>query len=139
MSDSIIAIINGFIAYIFSWLGEFMVKHTTIETQVVSFSYILILEFINMGFIILIMAFDPSGIVKKMMDDDTDYIWFDNNFYTEMGNSLCETILLSVIFTNIGEVKALCTDLLKRWKDRGFKLTIKKDLEDDDDDEPNSK
>ena len=63
ISNAIIAIINSVIAFIFQYLGEFLVKHTTIETQVVSFSYILTLEFISMGIIMIVKAFDPSGFI----------------------------------------------------------------------------
>jgi hypothetical protein len=56
-----------------------------------------------------------------------------------VGSGISSTILLSVILTNIGEVKKLAKTLLTRLWDRGLRFSLKKDLEDDDDDEPNSK
>lgn len=46
---------------------------------------------------------------------------------------------MSVILTNIREIKSIAKTLFDRLLDRNFNISLKKDPEDEDDDEPNSK
>ena len=46
---------------------------------------------------------------------------------------------MTSVISNTNEVKQLYGVMSSRFTDRGYKLNIKKDLEDEDDDEPNSK
>lgn len=47
-------IINALIATLFGLLGKFLMMHTTIEQNLNSFKYIIILEYFNMSVIILL-------------------------------------------------------------------------------------
>ena len=49
------------------------------------------------------------------------------------------TLFASAIATNISEIKTIAKSSFDRFKDRGFKPNLKKDLEDEDDDAPNTK
>lgn len=80
-SAAITALINSAIALIFGFLGHYLVKHTTIETQVQSYTYILVLEYMNMGIIKLFQVFDPSGLLKDLSGDKNKYNGFDSKFY----------------------------------------------------------
>lgn len=46
---------------------------------------------------------------------------------------------MTSVISNFNEVKQLYEVMTSRFSDRGYKFNIKKDLEDEDDDEPNSK
>lgn len=56
-----------------------------------------------------------------------------------MGQSLCSTIFLSAILTNVPEFQKFMKVELSRLVDRSFKHNLKRDLEDEIDDDPNSK
>jgi hypothetical protein len=94
-----------------------------------------------MGVILLIQSFDPSGTSQKISGQDVPIIYdgFSYDWYQDVGKSLCVVIFASAISTNIQEIRKLITSSLKRFKDRGFKPNLKKDLEDEDDDTPNTK
>ena len=49
------------------------------------------------------------------------------------------TLFASAIASNLEEIKTIAKSSFDRFKDRGFKPNLKKDLEDEDDDEPNTK
>ena len=67
------------------------------------------------------------------------YNGFDTDWYTHIGRKLCFAIFMSSLLSNSKEVKQLINVFLTRFLDRDKKLNIKKDLEDDGDDEVNSK
>ena len=46
---------------------------------------------------------------------------------------------MTALLSNFSEIKKLLETFLERFSDRGYKINVKKDLEDEDDDEPNSK
>ena len=69
----------------------------------------------------------------------TIYKGFNSAWYLSIGKKLCFTIFMSSLLSNMNEVKQLIEISLQRFIDRGYKIEIKKDLEDEDDDEPNSK
>lgn len=138
-------IFNAFIAVIFSYLGEFQKMHTSIEEQISQFRYILFLEVFNMGIIQLISSFEPTGIANSIRDDSDNEMsnyassGFTSLWYMNIGIKLCFTIFTSSISTNIDVVTMLGKRLMTRCRDRGYKLSIKKDPEDEDDDEVNTK
>ena len=49
------------------------------------------------------------------------------------------TLFASAIASNISEINIIAKSGFNRFKDRGFKTNLKKDPEDEDDDEPNTK
>lgn len=67
------------------------------------------------------------------------YEGFEPSWYKSEGQALCTTIFLSAIASNIPELKGYIQTEIKRLFDRGLRPNLKKDLEDEDDDEPNSK
>ena len=99
------------------------------------------MEFFNMGIIIVLTSFDPTNIMNLIRgtEDKKMYMGFEARWYGNVGQDLCTTIFLSALATNIPEVTGYLKVELKRLFDRGFKPNLKKDLEDEDDDEPNSK
>lgn len=70
---------------------------------------------------------------KKSFDD------FDPDWYSERGNDICIFLFTSIFITNSEELVGYLNVLLKRCWDRSFKLSLKKDPEDPEDDEPNTK
>lgn len=99
------------------------------------------MELFNMGFIILIISFDPTNTFNKLSGNPDEAILngFEPKWYTQMGQSICSTIFLSAISSNIPVFQSYLRVEFKRLVDRGFKKNLKKDLEDEIDDEPNSK
>jgi hypothetical protein len=89
----------------------------------------------------LLTSFDPSGFSQKVSGQKTPKIYrgFSFNWYQDVGKGLCLALFASALVSNITEIRKLVTSTLRRLKDRGFKPNLKKDLEDEDDDEPNSK
>ena len=67
------------------------------------------------------------------------YDGFNTEWYVEIGTKLCFSIFMSSVLSNLSEVKLIVEVFLTRFLDRGKKLNIKKDLEDDGDDEVNTK
>ena len=75
-----------------------------------------------------------SGQEVAIIYDGFSYEW-----YEDVGKGLCIAIFASAIASNITEIQVLVTSGFARLKDRRFKPNLKKDLEDEDDDEPNTK
>ena len=136
-------IINAVVALIFQILGKFQMKHTTIQQALSSFQYIINLEYFNMCIIILMQSFDPTGTAAWLMGKNPQnavvYGGFTSQWYLSIGKKLCFQIFMTSVISNTKEVKQLYGVMSSRFTDRGYKLNIKKDLEDEDDDEPNSK
>ena len=99
------------------------------------------MEFFNMGIIMLLLAFDPSGTSQKMAGQAEPIIYegFETSWYSVLGKKLCLTLFMSTFATNVGEVKKIGEASAKRLVDRKGLPNIKKDLEDEDDDEVNTK
>lgn len=57
----------------------------------------------------------------------------------DCGNYICLIIYMSAFFSSVFDIFEFIIVQFKRWKDRGFKSNLKKDLDDEDDDEPNTK
>ena len=66
VTETSAVILNGIIAEAFSSLSKFKKKHTTIEEQSTGFSQIFFMEFFNMGLVVLITSFDPSGTTQRL-------------------------------------------------------------------------
>lgn len=105
--------------------------------------YIVMLEYFNMAIIILIKNFDPTGTAKTIMqqnpESDNGYAGFNANWYYAEGTALCFAIFISAIVSNVGELKGLAEINFNRFMDRDKNLNVKKDIEDDGDDEVNTK
>lgn len=93
-----------------------------------------------MGVSELFKSFDPTGYSKLMTGSDKHktYKGFESDWYRVIGLSICLTILQSAVLTNISEAGRISQIFVKRFKDRGYKLHIKKNQEDSDDDEVNT-
>ena len=121
-----------------------MIVHTSIQEKLASFKYIILLEYFNMGIVFLIESFDPSGFTQIILGETTathkqEFTGFESGWYMVIGLKLCFTIWMSSIVTNTKEVKRISQVFVNRFKDRGYKFNIKKDPEDSDDDEVNTK
>lgn len=93
-----------------------------------------------MGLIMLVLSFDPSGTSQRMAGQPIPVVYegFENSWYMVHGKKLCLTLFMSTFATNAGEIKKLAQASVERLKDRMGKPNIKKDLEDEDDDEVNT-
>lgn len=94
-----------------------------------------------MGIIMLVLSFDPTGTSQIMAGQQTPIIYngFENSWYYELGKKLCLTLFMSTFATNAGELKKIGEATFFRVKDRSGLPNLKKDLEDEDDDEVNTK
>jgi hypothetical protein len=94
-----------------------------------------------MGCILLFTSFDPTGTSQTISGQDPPIIYdgFSYDWYQDIGKGLCIAIFASAIASNISEIKKYVQSQFNRFKDRSFKPNLKKDLEDEDDDEPNTK
>lgn len=94
-----------------------------------------------MGVIILISSFDFTGYTAFISNNPKWVIYegFEASWYKEMGAPLCVAIFLSAFATNFNECQKMGFKEMQRIVDRGFKPNLKKDVEDEDDDEPNTK
>jgi hypothetical protein len=141
LSSTSMIVLNAIIATLFARLSKFKKKHTTIEEQSTGFSQIFFMEFFNMGLIMLLLSFDPSGTSQTMAGQEEPMIYrgFETAWYEVLGKKLCLTLFMSTFATNVGEIKKIGQAGILRLKDRGGLPNIKKDLEDEDDDEVNTK
>lgn len=138
-------LINGVISDIFKTLGEYTKKHTKVEEQSTSFRQIFLMEFTNMGLIQLLSSLSlfrglnemllgfSKNLIKKSHDS------FNCPWYMDTGKSICFFIFMSAFLSNIADMRLFVISSLKRFYDRGYKVNLKKDPEDEDDDEPNTK
>jgi hypothetical protein len=97
-----------------------------------------------MGIVFLIEGFDPTGFAVKLLGESSsnhkqEYNGFESSWYMNIGLKLCFTIWMSSVITNIKEVERISKVFIARFLDRNYKLNIKKDEEDSDDDEVNTK
>ena len=96
-----------------------------------------------MGIIILITSFDNIGIKATLLGDLAGeynvYTGFDPNWYMDYGNKICMFIFISSFVVNSKDVILFIRTMLKRFRDRSFKMNLKLDPEDEGCDEPNTK
>jgi len=97
------------------------------------------MEFINMGLIALINGFEFSNITKLLLGQNELFTielhsGFTPNWYKDIGQYICFSLFVSSFAVNMKEIAIFIYKEAKRCRDRGFKLRMKKDLEDEDDD-----
>lgn len=101
------------------------------------------MEFINMGIIFLFISMDPWKTTDKLMlgtvtskEVVDDYV---PTWYMGTGKSICLFLFVSAFMTNAKECLVFIYVSFKRFKDRSYKMYMKLDPEDEDDDMPNTK
>ena len=116
MSNFVENVVNSLIAVIFTFCSHFLKKHTSLERNMQSFSYIMFLETFNMGFIMVIIGFDITGVYKLITwDDSTDGIQgFNYDWYNAIGSGLSFTIFVSAFVSNIEDLKNIVMTFMKR-------------------------
>jgi hypothetical protein len=62
-------LLNELISKIFLILGRYLKRHLTINEQKITFKIIFVMEFCNMGLLVIINGFDRLGIQKALMGD----------------------------------------------------------------------
>jgi len=67
------------------------------------------------------------------------YPGFTPDWYADIGQYICFSLFVSAFAVNLKEIAVFIYKEALRCRDRGFKLRLKKDLEDEDDDAPNTK
>jgi hypothetical protein len=97
-----------------------------------------------MGLLVIINGFDRLGIQKALMGDSYAiqsriYEDFTVQWYMDWGRYVCYQLFMSAFFVNAVDIILSMKAFFLRWKDRGFKFNLKRDIENDHDDEPNTK
>lgn len=96
-----------------------------------------------MGIIILVTSFDRIGIKAALLGELAGqynvYTGFDPNWYMDYGNKICVFIFMSSFVVNSKDVVKFIITVLKRFRDRNFKMNLKLDPEDEGCDKPNTK
>lgn len=79
-----------------------------------------------MGCILLMKSFDSTGIMNRLQGDDHAAIYngFESSWYFKVGTSLCLTLVLSAVATNITEIANSTFAFLLRCIDRKGKMDI---------------
>lgn len=106
ITETSAVILNGLIASAFSHLSKFKKKHTSIEEQSTGFAQIFFMEYFNMGIVMLITSFDPSGTTQSLAGQDEPKIYkgFESSWYASAGKKLCFSLFMSAFATNLGEI-----------------------------------
>ena len=103
------------------------------------------MEFATMALIILLQSFDGLGIqdfllgIKDPQDAHRVYRGFESDWYGKWGKKIGYLIMIASFSSNVWDIGNFAVVFLKRCKDRNYKLNLKKDPEDHECDEPNSK
>ena len=137
-------LINGLISGIFKTLGQKTKKHTKVDEQSTSFKLIFFMEFSNMGLIALIQSLSIFHGLNAVLLDWTaltfkSYPGFTPEWYMDQGKKICLFIFLSSFLSNTQDINKFAQAIVVRFYDRKFKMHLKKDPEDEDDDEPNTR
>ena len=107
--------------------------HTTIEEKIGSFQNIVILEFFAAGIVYLAENF-VEFLLSSSNGNPFSYDGFDHKWYLNVGYRISFNIFLSAFITNFKEFQMIALRLYARFKDRGYKIHLKKDIEIDVDD-----
>ena len=126
-------------------IGNFQKKHNTLDQRTQTFWQIFILEFFNMSGVYFLLAFDANDLTKQVLQEDLPessqqgYKDFESKWYIDNGTRLCITIFLGTITSNVVEITTFIKIQKARFQDRGWTtMSIKKNLEDEEDDAPNT-
>ena len=97
-----------------------------------------------MGIIILITSFDQIGIRSSILGSELSgkynvYTGFDPNWYMDYGNKICMFIFISSFVVNMRDTTKFIIAIVRRFRDRSYKLNLKHDPEDEGCDKPNTK
>ena len=97
-----------------------------------------------MGLIVMMYSFqvfDPlsSWLVAWTNINFVNYDSFTPTWYLDIGEKICFYVFLSSLITNILNLLSYFRVFLIRFYDRRFKMNVKKDPEDEEDDEPNTR
>ena len=98
-----------------------------------------------MGLVVLVTGFDGIGLVKlltgkaSLSEEIKTYDGFSPDWYMNLGNYVCLSVYMSAFLSSVFDIFECIIVKCKRWKDRGFKSNLKNDIDDEDDDEPNTK
>ena len=86
-----------------------------------------------MALIVLMLSF----IISKP-EKDSLYGGFDEGWYQEYGNYVCKSLYMSALISNIIDLIVFMFYYCKRLINRRFKSQLKKDIDDDWNDEVNT-
>jgi len=96
-----------------------------------------------MGLIQLFISFDNWGIQDMLMGGTVEskdrFSDFTSDWYSSSGNKICLFLVISSFISNFIDLSQFVIILYKRWRDRRYKFQLKYDLDDEDDDQPNSR
>lgn len=102
------------------------------------------MEFINMGLIVMVFGlnmFDGlnNWLLKWTGIDFSSHYGFTPDWYRDIGEKICFFIFLSSLVSNLIDFLRYLKASFWRFYDRRFKMNVKLDPEDEDDDEPNTR
>ena len=137
--------VNGLVAIISKFLVKYQKRYTLVNETTFSFNMIMVIEFVNMGLVILILSFEPSiqnsisGLSSEDQGASQKFNGFEPDWYTQNADKIGFFIFLSFIFSTSVDVLYAIYISLFRLYDRQWKLNIKRDPEDPESDKVNTK
>ena len=129
-------IMNEILSELFIFLQSYLKRYMKTEERATSFQQIIALELCNLGIVALISGFDVLGINHFFFAGDVRYNklvynGFNTGWYIAIGQWICYQLYMSSFFKNSLEIFHYLIILFKRWKDRGFRINIKKNQDND--------
>jgi hypothetical protein len=102
------------------------------------------MEFSNMGLIALISSMQAFIGINNLLLGFTGltkstYPGFTPDWYMDTGTGICFFIFMSSFLSNSADLQGFSIAVIRRFVDRGYKMHLKQDPEDEDDDVPNTK
>lgn len=97
-----------------------------------------------MGLIALISSMTAFVGINNLLLGFTNlskhsYEGFTPDWYMDVGRGICFFIFMSSFISNAADLGQFIISAFRRFHDRSFSMNLKKDPEDEDDDEPNTR
>jgi len=133
-------LLNEILAVIILDLAKYLNNYIKAAEQETSFTQIFVMEFANMGLIALILGFDFMGFNQFFLGGREMYKrevfhGFTSAWYMKIGQFVCFTIYMSSFVKNCIEITLASFHMCRRFKDRGCRGRLKKNQDDEFDDE----
>lgn len=125
----VIAIINVITCTIFERTVSFERKHTINDETMAQFQRITIIQFINIGVVILLINFDLLdgellGFIPLLNGEYKD---FTVHWYSQVGKTLCLTLFINIFSPHASKLLIPVIKVLLRCIDRGCSCKLLKD------------
>jgi len=124
----IISIVNIIICMIFERLAYLDGAHTTNDETKSQFQKILLLQFLNIGVVILLVninIFDGGLAGLPILGGDYDDL--SSEWYSQVGKTICFTLFLNIFSPHASKLFWPMLNFCKRWSDRSWGCSLKDD------------